>query len=108
MTLLYVVILFIYKVEKEKERENFRQLLGFKENEVYETKEYSVVKRINKIFKRQKITEKYRVEKCFIDIFFPVHNLAIEIDENDHLDRPEIKEQEREDTKKKKKEKCWD
>ena len=109
MTLLYVVILFIYKVEKEKERENFRQLLGFKENEVYETKEYSVVKRINKIFKRQKITEKYRVEKYFIDIFFPVHNLAIEIDENDHLDRPEIKEQEREDTKKKKKKKkCWD
>ena len=39
------------------------------------------------MFKRQTIIEQYRVEKYFIDIFFPVHELGIEIDENGHLDR---------------------
>ena len=33
-----------------------------------------------------------------IDLFFPVHNVGIEIDENGHTDRSEIKEQEREET----------
>ena len=51
------------------------------------------MKRIKKIFKKQAIIEQYRVEKYFIDIFFPVHKLGIEIDENGHLDRSEIKEQ---------------
>ena len=37
-----------------------------------------------------------RVEKYFIDLFFPVHKLGIEIDENGHTDRLENKEQERE------------
>ena len=34
-------------------------------------------------------------------IFFPCHKLGIEIDENGHLDRSEIKEQKREQTIKK-------
>ena len=34
----------------------------------------------------------YRVEKYFIDLFFPVHNLGIEIDENGDTDRSETKE----------------
>ena len=42
----------INRLDKEKQRENFRQLFGFKENEIYESKEYSVVKRIKEIFKR--------------------------------------------------------
>ena len=70
----------------------------FKENEVFESKEYSIIKKIKKIFKKQKSIDQYRVEKYFIDIFFPVHKLGIEIDENCHLDRPQIKEQEREET----------
>ena len=59
------------------------------------------MKRIKKIFKKQTIIEQYRVEKYFIDFFFPVHKLRIEIDENGHLDRSEIKEQKREQTIKK-------
>ena len=59
------------------------------------------MKRIKKIFKKQTIIEQYRVEKYFIDLFFPVHKLRIEIDENGHLDRSEIKEQKREQTIKK-------
>ena len=47
--------------------------------------------------------DQYRVEKYFVDLFFPVHNLGIGIDENGHTDRSEIKEKEREEIKKK----CW-
>ena len=86
------------RLDKEKQRNNFRQLLGFKENQIFETKEYSIVKQIKKVFKRQKIIDQYRVEKYFIDLYFPEHELGIEIDENGHLDRLEIKEQEREET----------
>ena len=39
--------------------------------------------------------DQYRVEKYFIDLFFPVHNLGIEIDRNGHTDGSETKEQER-------------
>ena len=42
----------IKKLDKEKQRQNFRQLLGFKENEVFESKEYSIVKQIKKVFNR--------------------------------------------------------
>ena len=58
------------RLDKEKHRENFRQLLGFKENKIFETKEYSIVKQIKKVFKRQKIIDQYRVEKYFIDLYF--------------------------------------
>ena len=33
----------INRLDKEKQRQSFRELLGFKENEVFESKEYSVV-----------------------------------------------------------------
>ena len=36
-----------------------------------------------------------KVNKCFTDLVFPVHKLGIEVDENGHLDRCDIKEQER-------------
>ena len=61
------------KLDKEKQREHFRQLLGFKENEIYETKEYSIIKQIKKVFIRQKIIDQYKVEKYFIDLYFPEH-----------------------------------
>ena len=48
------------------------------------------------MFKNQIINEPYRVKNYFIDLVFPEHKLAIEIDENGHIDRSEIKEQERE------------
>ena len=60
----------ITRLDKEKQRNNFRQLLGFKENQIFETKEYSNVKQIKKVFKRQKIIDQYLVDKYFIDLFF--------------------------------------
>ena len=56
--------------DKEDQRRDFRILLGFQENEIYERKGYSVVKRIKKIFKKQAIIEQHRVEKYFMDLFF--------------------------------------
>ena len=64
----------VNRLDKEDQRQNFRILLGFKENEIYETKEYSILKRIKKIFKKQAIIEQYRVEKYFIDFFFQFIN----------------------------------
>ena len=89
------------RLDQEDQRRDFRILLGFKENEIYERKEYSIVKRIKKMFKKQTIIEQYRVEKYFIDLFFPVHKLGIEINENGYLDRSEINDQKREQTIKK-------
>ena len=83
----------VTKLDKEDQRRDLRILLGFKENGIYERKKYSIVKRIKKIFKKQTMIEQYRVEKYFIDLFYPVHKLGIEIDENGHLDRSEIKDQ---------------
>ena len=77
----------VYRLDKKDQRQNFRIFLGFKENEIYEKKKCSIVRRIKKIFKKQTIIEQYSVEKYFIDLFFPVHKLGIEIDKNSHLDR---------------------
>ena len=64
--------------------------MGFKENEIFETKEYSIAKQIKKVFKRQKTFDQYRIEKYFINLYFPEHKLGIEINENGNTDRPEI------------------
>ena len=70
-------------------------MLGFKENQIFETKEYSVIKQIKKVFIRQKIIDQFKIDKYFIDLYFPEHKLAgIEIDENGDTDRFKIKEQE--------------
>ena len=87
----------INKEDKENQRLNFREILGFKEYEVFESKEYSIIKRIQKVFIRQKMIDQYKIDKYFIDLYFPKHNLAIEIDENGHLDRLKIKEIKREE-----------
>ena len=84
--------------DKEKQRQNFRTLLGFKENEIYERKEYSIIKQIKKTFKKQTIIEQYKIKKYFVNFYFPVHKLGIEIDENWHMSRSETKEKKREQT----------
>ena len=41
--------------------------------------------------------EQHKIDKYFIDLYFLKHKLGIEIDENGHLDRLKVKEQEREE-----------
>ena len=66
--------------------------MGFKKNEVFESKECSIIKQVKKVFIKQKIIHQYRVEKYFIDLYFPENILGIEIDENGNIDRSEVKE----------------
>ena len=68
--------------------------MRFKENEIYESKEHSVLKKI-KVFKHQIMHEQYKVSKHYIDLLFPEHKLGIEIDENGHTERCKTKERER-------------
>ena len=42
--------------------------------------------------------EQYRVEKYFIDLYFTVCNLGIDVDENGRTDKSNNKEQKREET----------
>ena len=46
----------VNRLDKEDQRQNFGILLGFKENE------YSIIKKIKKIFKNQIINEQYRAK----------------------------------------------
>ena len=91
----------VNRTEKENQRENFRSLLGFKENDIFQTKEYSIKLKIKKVFPNEIINEQYKVNKYFIDLIFPVHKLGIRIDENSHMDRCDIKERERQEIIKK-------
>ena len=68
-------------------RENFRILLGFKENDLFITKEASVLNKIMEVFSMEKILLQYNVLSYQIDAYFPIHKLAIEIDEKGHADR---------------------
>ena len=44
----------INKADKESQRENFRILLGFKENDIFQGKEYSIVKKLQQYFQLKK------------------------------------------------------
>ena len=77
----------IDKKEKEKQRENFRILLGFKENDIYLTKEQSVLKPIMEVFEEENMQTQYSVLGYKIDLYFDDHKLAVEIDEKGHKDR---------------------
>ena len=73
--------------EKEKQRENFRILLGFKENDIYLTKEQSVLTPIMGVFEEENMQTQYSVLGYKIDLYFHEHKLAVEIDEKGHKDR---------------------
>ena len=90
----------IDKEEKKKRRKNFRILLGFKEYDIFLTKETSVLNKITTVFLRKKIIIQYSVLDYKIDAYFPKHKLAIETDELGHADRDINKETFRENRKK--------
>ena len=75
----------INRMQKEQERQDFRIIWGFKQNDIYKRKEYSVLKKIKKGFPNDIINDQYKVDKYFIDLVFPVHKLGIEVDENNHI-----------------------
>ena len=60
-------------------------------------KEESVPIKIIKVFSNEKISLQYSVLNYQIDLYFSEHKLAIEVDEKEHTNRDEKKENEREE-----------
>ena len=60
-----------------------------------------MISSIIKLFSNEKIILQHSILGYRTDLYFPKHNLAIEIDEKQHTDRDEKKENEREEKIKK-------
>ena len=58
----------------------FRAKLGFKQHDIILTKEESMIPKIMKAFSNEK-TPQHSVLSYQIDLYFPEHKLAIEVDE---------------------------
>ena len=87
----------INRIEKEEQRDNFRTLLGFKENDTMNREEYIIASQIEQVLANEKIKPQHFVlNKYYIDYYFPEHKLAVEIDGKAHLDRNEDKDKKRE------------
>ena len=74
----------------------FRSKLGCHQHDIVLSKEESVVSKITKLFSKEKILLQHSVLDYKIDLHFPKHKLAIEVDEKRQTDRDEKKEKERE------------
>ena len=58
------------RIEKVNQRDNFRIILGFKENDIYQSKEYSTSLKIKKVFPNEIIDDQYKVNKYLLILFF--------------------------------------
>ena len=77
----------INRKEKEKQRANFRILLGSKENDIFLTKGHSVLKSIMEVFKGENMQTQFSVLDYKINLYFYDYKLATEMDEKGHKDR---------------------
>ena len=83
-----------YKGSEEK-RLNFRSKLGFKQQNIIMNKEQLVTTKIIQLFAKEEVLLQHSVLGYRIDLYFPEHKLAIEVDEKRHEDRDMHKEIER-------------
>ena len=74
-------------MKKENKRQDFRPFLGFKEHDIFKRKESSIIEKIQTVFSAEKILLQYSVFTYRIDIYFPDHKLAVEIDKIGHQNR---------------------
>ena len=87
----------INRIKKEGQRENFRILLGFEENDIMNREEYTVISMIEQVFANEKIKPQHFVlNKYYIDLYFPEHKLAVEVDGKAHFDRNNNEDKKRE------------
>ena len=70
----------------------FRSKLGFKQHDIIMTKEQSILTKIMKVFAKEKILLQHSTLNYRIDLYFPKHRLAREVDENEHRNINENKE----------------
>ena len=78
---------------KKEKATKFKERLGFNQRDFIMKKEQSVLTK--KTFSCEKILEHHYVLKTYINLYFPEHKLAIEVDEIGHKDRDEHKENKR-------------
>ena len=71
-------------LEKEKQRENFRTILDFKEHDIMKVTEKTTLDSIKNAFEGENIQTHYRILGYEIDIYY---ELAVEIDKYNHEDR---------------------
>ena len=83
-----------YKGSEEKTL-NFRSKLGFKQQNIIMNKEQLVTTKIIQLFAKEEVLLQHSVLGYRIDLYFPEHKLAIEVDEKRHEDRDMHKEIER-------------
>ena len=86
----------VNRLAKEKQRENFRTISGFKEHDIVKFTEKKTLDSITNAFEGENIQTHYRVLGYEIEIYFHDYKLAVEIDEYNHEDRDigcEIKRQ---------------
>ena len=85
----------VNRLEKEKQGEGFRTVLGFKEHEIINVTEKTTLDSIKNAFEGENIQTHYRVFGYEVTIYFHDYKLAVEIDEKDHQDRDISREIER-------------
>ena len=86
----------IYRIEKEKQTENLRASVGFKEYYIMLTKKQSVLKSVMDAFDGENMQTQYSVLGYKIDLYFHDYKHAIEVEEKSRKDRSidhEIKRQ---------------
>ena len=66
--------------------------MGFKEDNIYLNNEDSVENIIKTVFSKEIISIQHLVLSYEIDIYFPEHRIAVEIDELGHTNRDNNKE----------------
>ena len=74
----------------------FKLGLGFRQYDIVLSKEQSVIMAITKSFPGVKMIQQCSLLNYKIDLYLPNHRLTIEIDEKNHVDRDEEKEEKRE------------
>ena len=77
----------VNRLEKEKQRENFRTILGFKEHDIMHVTEKTTLDSIKNAFADENMQTRTRVLRYETDIYFHDYKLAVEIDEKDQQDR---------------------
>ena len=66
---------------------HFKKKLGFKLNDVINTKEQTIINSIKDTFEEENIQTQYRVLGYRIDLYFHEYKLSIEVDELGHTNR---------------------
>ena len=77
----------INRIKKEEQRENFRSLLGFKEQDIMKVIEKTKLESLRDTFEGENIRTHYKVLGYETDLYFHDYKLKVEIDEKNHEDR---------------------